>query len=261
MFFLFANCFFLIFIVLFLAAHIFKMVRLYLVLIETRIPFTEFLFLYMRTTLVNLIIPFKLGEIYRIIAVTRVTGRKEVGICGVIVDRFFDTVSLLCILIPCELIFIRQVNVIPVILFAGLILLLLIYIFFEPSYQYLNNYIIRFKKSGRAMGVLSGLDMAGEWHNYVRSLVHGRSALMILSSLAGWVFEIFAIKALAAGLHEGFDIYDFDNYINSIFGAGEKIRVSEYYGVIASIIICVATIISLLIWNAEKGRNPGENKK
>ena len=51
----------------FIAVHFFKMLRLYLVLMEHRISFGRFILLYLRTTFINLIIPFKLGELYRIL--------------------------------------------------------------------------------------------------------------------------------------------------------------------------------------------------
>ena len=54
----------------FIAVHFFKMLRLYLVLMEHRISFGRFILLYLRTTFINLIIPFKLGELYRIEEIT-----------------------------------------------------------------------------------------------------------------------------------------------------------------------------------------------
>ena len=45
----------------FIAVHFFKMLRLYLVLMEHRISFGRFILLYLRTTFINLITPFKLG--------------------------------------------------------------------------------------------------------------------------------------------------------------------------------------------------------
>ena len=55
-----------VFLVAFVLVHFAKMLRLYLVLMEHELSFGRFVILYMKTTLINLIIPFKLGEIYRI---------------------------------------------------------------------------------------------------------------------------------------------------------------------------------------------------
>lgn len=88
----------------FIAVHFFKMLRLYLVLMEHRISFGRFILLYLRTTFINLIIPFKLGELYRIEEIARVTKIWQVGFLSVLVDRFFDTLALLCVLLPLDLI-------------------------------------------------------------------------------------------------------------------------------------------------------------
>ena len=74
----------------FIAVHFFKMLRLYLVLMEHRISFGRFILLYLRTTFINLIIPFKLGELYRIEEIARVTKIWQVGFLSVLVDRFCD---------------------------------------------------------------------------------------------------------------------------------------------------------------------------
>ena len=88
----------------FIAVHFFKMLRLYLVLMEHRISFGRFILLYLRTTFINLIIPFKLGELYRVEEIARVTKIWQVGFLSVLVDRFFDTLALLCVLLPLDLI-------------------------------------------------------------------------------------------------------------------------------------------------------------
>ena len=89
----------------FILVHLFKMIRLYLVLMEHKIPFGRFVLLYFRTTLVNLIIPFKLGELYRIEEVWRLTGIWQVGVLSVVVDRYFDILALFLFLLPMYIIY------------------------------------------------------------------------------------------------------------------------------------------------------------
>ena len=98
------------FLILFMLVHIAKMTRLYLVLLEQKISFGRFVVVYLKTTCVNLIVPFKLGEIYRVYALAKETKKFPVGFLSVLVDRFFDTVSLLLILIP---VFLLQSMVCP----------------------------------------------------------------------------------------------------------------------------------------------------
>ena len=126
----------------FIAVHFFKMLRLYLVLMEHRISFGRFILLYLRTTFINLIIPFKLGELYRIEEIARVTKIWQVGFLSVLVDRFFDTLALLCVLLPLDLILRGCISVITIVFLVALFVIALVYLAIPASYTYLNRYLI-----------------------------------------------------------------------------------------------------------------------
>ena len=81
----------------FLVIHFIKLMRMYLVLLDQKIEFKKFIFGYLRTTAVNLIIPFKLGEIYRVAVFSKLSGKVRIGLTSVIADRFFDTFALIII--------------------------------------------------------------------------------------------------------------------------------------------------------------------
>ena len=50
----------------FCMVHAIKMMRMYLIIMDQKVSFDRYVPAYLRTTLVNLIVPYKLGEIYRI---------------------------------------------------------------------------------------------------------------------------------------------------------------------------------------------------
>lgn len=214
--------------VCFLAVHAAKMIRLYLVLMEHKIGFGRFLLLYCKTTFVNFIIPFKLGEIYRIFAIGKDTGVWQVGILSVLIDRFFDIAALLLVLLPLDIVFFKEISLITWIFLAVILIIAGIYLSIEPTYRYLNKYIIKEKSSGRSMAVLKGLDVVNDWYEFTKNLVQGRFALIFLSSFAGWIFEILALKALAGLLAVPFGIGSFSEYIKSLFMAGESSIAKNY---------------------------------
>ena len=238
------------FVLLFLAGllsvHLAKAFRLYLVLMEHELSFIRFLFLYTRTTLVNLIIPYKLGEIYRMIAISRATKHWQVGILSILVDRFFDTLALCVILVPLDLAYYGSLTAITVIFMAALLLIALCYISVLPSYRYLNHYIIVKKSSGRSMAALKGLDVVKIWFDFTKNLIRGRFGLIFLSSLAGWILEIATLKVLAVYLHVSFGIGDYISYVQAIFGQGENELLSPY-NVCGILLLTVLTVLSL-VW-------------
>ena len=163
----------------FLAIHTVKMFRMYLVLLESRIEFRRFIFAYCKTTLLNLVIPFKLGEIYRMAVFSRITKSAAVGIASVVVDRFFDTFALVLILIPLHVLDASGISAVSVFLVVFVIFVIFVYVIFPSVYGYLNKYIIINRTSVRSMAVLRWLEILNSAYEYVKRLITGRYALMI----------------------------------------------------------------------------------
>lgn len=244
--------------VCFLAVHAAKMIRLYLVLMEHKIGLGRFLLLYCKTTLVNLIIPFKLGEIYRIFAIGRDTGIWQVGILSVLIDRFFDIAALLLVLLPLDIVFFGKISFITWV-FLGIILVIAgIYLSIEPTYQYLNKYIIKEKSSGRSMAVLKGLDIVNSWYGFTKNLVRGRFALIFLASFAGWIFEILTLKALAGFLAAPFGIGSFSEYIRSLFMAGES-SIARTYTLVGAGVFLLFSIVGQVVYFIRRKRKDKES--
>ncbi|MBO6148865.1 MAG: flippase-like domain-containing protein [Lachnospiraceae bacterium] len=246
---------YILFLIFFVIAHGAKFTRFYLVLMEEKgLRFFDVLFLYARTTLVNLLIPFKLGELYRAAAVSRMTGSPGTGISSVVVDRFFDTLALLTIILPFEAFFVRYVNPVPAVLFFIMLMLFLLYLTFAPSYRYINRYIIQTKKSERAMLTLLFLDGADKWYQYIRRLVTGRSPLILWASYIGWGAELLALRFLSLPGGRYFGISEFNAYINSIFLLGVSDISVLYRSYAALILLCFTLVLFARFLVRKKGR-------
>ena len=247
-------------IICFAGAHLFKFIRFYLVLLEEKkLSFFDVLFLYVRTTFVNLIIPFKLGEIYRIAAVKNMTGMYKTGILLVVIDRFFDTLALLTLTLPFEILFMKGADPVLTVLLAGIVFLFFCYFFFTSTYRYLNKYLITKKRSKRSMALLNALDIANSWYLFLRKLIRGRSPLVFLSSLLGWGMEFLALKAFAGTFGTEFDLGAFIRYINSLL-SGEKSRLGSAYNMMGTAIFLILTIVFVIIWSSEKkGKDKGRS--
>lgn len=241
--------------VLFILVHLAKMARLYLVLMEHKINLRSFVLLYCKTTFINLIIPFKIGELYRIYKIKKETKLWQVGVLSVVIDRFFDILALFLILLPVDIYYKTQISSVTGFFFVLLALITIVYMVVLPTYKYLNKYIIMHKQSNRSMLALKGLEYAKEWYDFSTNLIRGRFALITLSSLVGWISEVFLLKAFAMFLAnmgqmtETFGIKNFPDYVASIFlGGGNSLTTKYTYGtalifLVLSIIVIVATWI------------------
>lgn len=236
--------------------HMFKMIRMYLIVMEKNVHLKRFIPAYLRTTLVNLIIPFKLGEIYRVVVFSRMTGVFNVGLFSVLVDRFFDTLALIVILLPYQIFSGKGISASVAVLTVFLLLLIFAYACFPSSYRYLNRYIITSRTSKTSMIVLRVLELVNECYMYVKELVLGRYGLMLLFSFGAWIMEILVLMGIAKAIGFGFSASEFGDYISSIMSAGST-RLSVIYTIYSAAIIGIACIVSTCIYLAGKNK---ENK-
>lgn len=226
----------------FLLVHIIKMMRMYLIVLDRKISFDRFVPAYLRTTLVNLLIPYKLGEVYRIGVFYRISGGFKTGFFSVLIDRFFDTLALVAILLPYQLLVSGKVTVPTILLTLFEVVVIIAYIVFPPSYEFLNRYIITSKESKRSMLALSALESINGWYEYVRDLVKGRYGLLLLFSLAAWIMEITVLAGFARVLGKSFTVSDFGAYIESIV-SGSDFETKTLYTMAAAAVIALLTVI------------------
>ena len=228
--------------ILFLCVHLIKMMRMYLIVMDQKIPFDRFVPAYMRTTLVNLIVPYKLGEVYRIGVFYRISHGLRTGFFSVLIDRFFDTLALVFILMPYQLFVSGSVTLPTLLLAAFLVVVLIAYRVFPSSYVFLNRYIITSRDSRRSMMTLAALERVNDWYAYARELVTGRYGILFLFSLAAWILEIGVLAAFTRLLGRSFRVSDFGSYIESIVsGSGYDIKMQ--YTVAQAAVIFVLTVI------------------
>ena len=238
---------------LFLCVHLIKMMRMYLIVMDRKISFDRFVPAYLRTTLVNLIIPYKLGEIYRIGVFYRISGGFRTGFFSVLIDRFFDTLALVLILLPYQFLVSGKVTIPTILLAVFEIVVLIAYRVFLPSYVFLNRYIITSRESKRSMMALSALEVLSGWYEYVQNLVTGRYGILLLFSLAAWIMEIAVLAGFANICGKSFSVSDFGAYIESIV-SGTGYEITVWYTVASAAVIAILTVIFTIRYLVKKDK-------
>ncbi len=226
----------------FICVHFIKMMRLYLIVMDRKVSFDRFVPAYLRTTLVNLLIPYKLGEVYRVIVFSRISKGFRTGFFSVLIDRFFDTLALCLILLPYQLLYLGRVAVPTMLLAAFTAVIIITYMVFPASYTFLNRYIITSKDSKRSMMALSALEHVNGWYTYVRDLVKGRYGILFLFSLAAWILEMAVLAGFTKIMGGKFSVADFGAYIESIV-SGRSYDMKVWYTYASTIVIAVLTVI------------------
>lgn len=225
----------------FLCVHFAKMMRIYLILMEQKINLLRFIKVYMKITFVNLALPFKLGEMFRIYCFSKETKDAKTGILSVIIDRVFDISALLVILIPYDIIVDKAISPVTLTLSLFAVVILFLYRIFLPTYYYLNQYLITNASSKEAVRCLYWLENGKTWYDYIRRLLKGRSSLIFILSCIGWLAEFGLLMCMQTVFQKVFGISGFVTYINSIFGFGET-QLLNIYTTISCIILAIITV-------------------
>lgn len=196
-------------------AHIFKMIRLYLVFLDYKLPITDFVLTYIRGTAFSIITPFKLGELYkwRLFAKEINSGTKSFIL--IVIDRFFDTMILAILLLP----YIVNgpgtvVSILSIVVVVGLIIA---YLIFDESYKYLNNFLVFNSKSDRGVRALDKLEKLNDTYKYIDNIIFGKKTLMIVTSLVAWGFEVLAYMVFCNKIGVKFIYNEFVENLNADF--------------------------------------------
>jgi len=239
----------------FLGVHLIKMMRMYLIVMDRKISFDRFVPAYLRTTLVNLIIPYKLGELYRVGEFYRISGGFKTGFFSVLIDRFFDTLALVMILLPYQLFISQKVTVPTLLLTVFELVVLLAYRVFPSTYEFLNRYIITSRESKRSMLALAALEQVNDWYVYAKELVTGRYGILMLFSLAAWLLEMAVLAGFSGIISKSFTVSDFGAYIESIV-SGSRYETKDLYTIASAVIIAALaaafTVRYVLFANKDK---------
>jgi hypothetical protein len=182
-------------------------------------------------------LPFKVGEVLRVVTFSEKIGSYRHGITSVLVDRFFDTLVLFMVLVFNEYYSFHQISITSYIFLIVLLVFLASYFLIRNSYKYLNNFIIINYKGKKAIILLKCLENLKSGVDIVHDLVKSRVALIMGLSLVCWVLECAIIVTLSRVIEGVFLKGRFSYFINSSFwGQGNEFTLL-YLSLTASVLL------------------------
>lgn len=227
--------------------HSLKALRLYLILLDYALPLPAFLKLYGDTALVNLLLPYKGGELYRGLRVGRSTGSLVQGYVSVLFDRFLDTLALVTVVIGFSFFTGGRLPLIcaAFVIFAFSVVAL--YWLFPSLHQFWRHYLLFSKSSEKALQALRLCQLCHKAYQGVHKVVQGRFVLLYLVSMAAWLTEVGGLLALGGGLQGA----DLGRYLTAILW-GQPIGENYAYVLLCFILLALLAAGSR---SAKGGRN------
>lgn len=229
--------------VLTMMVYCMKAIRLYLIVMETRIGYKRFFKLYIKTTLVNITLPLKTGELFRCYCYGNELNNYKLGVLCVLVDRYFDSIPLVLLLLGLIVITNSTIVSVAVVVMLFILFLTIVFIIFPSSYTYLNRFCITNVESRNGITLLRFLDNLNNWYEYIRGLIKGRGTVLLVLSAMAWLLEYAAIFFLSLYIGRQFLLNDFIVYMNSVFTGGDNLYMSLYIAISGLIFVVLSGVI------------------
>lgn len=187
---------YLIIIVTALLVHSIKFIRIYLAFYGNGMKMKECLRTFCIATPISMLIPFKLGEIFRVLAYGKRVKNYFRGFIVVLLDRFMDTLALITVMLLVYIFNGNRITAISYFLLIFLIIILWIYLAFPHIYKIWKRSLLLAKATEHRLEILSVLDKMNDFYYEMDHTVKGRGLVLYFLSLLAWVIEIGGISML-----------------------------------------------------------------
>lgn len=200
---------------------IIKAIRFFIILYGDSITKSDICSLYLKTSIVNTIIPYKLGELFRMYMTGRYTGDYKKGILITLLDRFFDTLGIISIIAGTGIMSGRFSFNFTVFLLIGFLAgMSVLYIAFPSLHTFWNHYLLVNRSTSHRIKGLEVLRSFNELYEEIRTLVRGRGLIMFALSLIAWLLEIFSMRLINQIMHLQIDVTISQYLYNLMAGSG-----------------------------------------
>ena len=225
---------------LFILTHFIRFIRMYFILLEDLINPNRFLQLYLKTTFVSTLIPYKIGEIFKMYCYGVETNSYSKGIIAVLIEKFFDAIILCAFMIP-HAVQNTSPNPLLIIMLVFIFMTITVYCSFERTYGYLNQFLIRRGGGNKSLTILKILEAAKNAFDNTKRTLRGRATILLLLSLFAWIIETILVVFMNSD--SGIDFNSIYAYINDAF-LGINNVFFNYYISLCTIIF--PTIIAII---------------
>ncbi|MBS7238820.1 MAG: flippase-like domain-containing protein [Acetatifactor sp.] len=173
--------------------HLLKGLRLYIIMCESDISLSNFVKTYCKVIPVSMILPCKIGELYRMYCYGIEVKNYVEAVVVVLFDRLIDTLGLVMMMLVISLIFETGMTAFLFLLIGGLLVLFVLYYSFPGIYKFWNHHLIEGRATERKLAVLQFLSIINQFYQEIRKVSQGRWSLLFLLSIAAWACEIGAV--------------------------------------------------------------------
>lgn len=225
--------------------HTIKVVRLYLALYGSDITFNICLKIYCRVMPVSAVIPFKMGEFFRMYCYGKQIGDVLKGAIIVLFDRFMDTVALVTVIIFMWLLYRGDMTSLVYILMFFLMFVMFVYFIFPGLFMFWKQYLLKAKASKNRLSALRILEALNCIHKEIVWVAKGRGLLLYFISLVAWSVEISSlaiVNRITGNREPGQMVF---KYLSSAMTGNQLLELRQFIIVSVTVLITASVIMKV----------------
>ena len=197
-----------------------KYIRIYLIFYGTGLSLGTHTKLFFKTTIVNILIPFKLGDLFRGYCYGQKLKNYIQGFCYILLDRFMDTLALVTLVMLFSIINKMSLSTVLYIMVVFLVVLIVAYFTFPKLFVYWNTYFIKETATTNKLRALNVLNNIDKVYGTLKEHIIGRGVILYILSLFAWTIEgmgFFGIRYYDSG---AISLIDISKYLGAALGIG-----------------------------------------
>lgn len=190
-------CSIIVFIVLVVVVHILKSVRLYLALYYSELKWSDFLKVYCKVTPVSVVLPFKIGDIFRMYCYGQLIGNILRGAVITMLDRFIDTAALVTVIILAWFLAGGKMDLLVYLFVIFLIIIYVIYFVYPGIARIWRNSLLKSNATKSRIAILGVLKKFDDIYKEIDGVTKGRGIILYILSILAWGIEIGSLYIIS----------------------------------------------------------------
>jgi uncharacterised protein family (UPF0104) len=239
-------CSIIVFLVLVVVVHILKSVRLYLALYYSELKWSDFIKVYCKVTPVSVVLPFKIGDIFRMYCYGQLVGNLLRGVVITMLDRFMDTAALVTVIILTWFLAGGKMDLLVYLFVIFLIITCVIYFVYPGIVRIWRKSLLKSNATESRIAILGVLKKFDEIYKEIDGVTKGRGIILYILSILAWGIEIGSLYIISTINNTKQIDNDVFEYLRAALRGNKSLELKRFIMVTILLLMGVYIIIKIL---------------
>ena len=239
-------CSIIVFLVLVVVVHILKSVRLYLALYYSELKWSDFIKVYCKVTPVSVVLPFKIGDVFRMYCYGQLVGNLLRGVVITMLYRFMDTAALVTVIILTWFLAGGKMDLLVYLFVIFLIITCVIYFVYPGIVRIWRKSLLKSNATERRIAILGVLKKFDEIYKEIDGVTKGRGIILYILSILAWGIEIGSLYIISTINNTKQIDNDVFEYLRAALRGNKSLELKRFIIVTILLLMGVYIIIKIL---------------